>query len=214
VARIRVGLIDNNPVLALGIAVLIRAQPDMTFVDSARTAEALFSAGSEIDVIVVESSPRDRETVTARTRKVLARGIGVLVYNAAPDEVTDPPLSAPGAVEIVSSTASRGHVVRGIRAAQAHRAGAGPQPATTFGQRSRAQGPSLSRRELDVLELYAEGKTASHVASILGISTHTVLDHVKKVRSKYAAIGRHSPTKIDLYRRLIEDGLVQLRTTD
>ena len=63
-------------------------------------------------------------------------------------------------------------------------------------------------REAEVLALYASGETAERVARLLFISRETVLDHVRRIRTKYAAADRAAPTKVDLYRRAVEDGLV------
>ena len=65
---------------------------------------------------------------------------------------------------------------------------------------------SLTAREAEVLELYAAGETAERVAEALFISRETVLDHVRRIRAKYAAADRPAPTKVDLYRRAVEDG--------
>ena len=33
-------------------------------------------------------------------------------------------------------------------------------------------------------------------------------DHVRRIRAKYAAASRPAPTKLDLYHRAVEDGIV------
>lgn len=64
----------------------------------------------------------------------------------------------------------------------------------------------LTRREQEILGLYAGGERAESVAVRLGIAHETVLDHVRNIRQKYSAVGRSAPTKVDLYRRAQEDG--------
>lgn len=64
----------------------------------------------------------------------------------------------------------------------------------------------LSPQEGRVLQRYASGMAAKSVAYDLGISEHTVEDYLKRIRSQYAAVGRWSPTKVDLYKRALEDG--------
>ncbi|MBN9194679.1 MAG: helix-turn-helix domain-containing protein, partial [Microbacterium sp.] len=65
-----------------------------------------------------------------------------------------------------------------------------------------------SERETEVLRLYAGGQTADLVAAALFISRDTVNDHIRRIRAKYAAAGRPAPTKVDLFKRAVEDGLV------
>jgi len=69
--------------------------------------------------------------------------------------------------------------------------------------------PHLTARELEVLGLYASGEKADRVARLLGISRETVLDHVRRIRQKYAAVHRPAYTKVDLYRRAVEDGVLR-----
>jgi len=67
---------------------------------------------------------------------------------------------------------------------------------------------ALTPRESEVLALYASGETADRVADALFVSRDTVLDHIRRIRSRYAAVDRAAPTKVDLFRRAVEDGLV------
>jgi DNA-binding NarL/FixJ family response regulator len=68
--------------------------------------------------------------------------------------------------------------------------------------------PRLTSREVEVLALYGSGEKADRVARLLGISRDTVLDHVRRIRQKYAAADRPAHTKVDLYRRAVEDGVL------
>ena len=59
--------------------------------------------------------------------------------------------------------------------------------------RPRGQGsrpPHLSRRELDCLRLVALGKTDWEIGRILGLSTETVRQYVKRARAAYDAVSR------------------------
>ena len=54
----------------------------------------------------------------------------------------------------------------------------------------RPEPPHLSRRELDCLRLVALGKTDWEIARILGLSTETVRQYVKRARAAYDAVSR------------------------
>ena len=93
------------------------------------------------------------------------------------------------------------------------RAAAGGRPLTevpTDGEASsgRGGGPFLTPREAEVLGLYASGEKADRVARLLGVTRETVLDHIRRIRAKYALADRPAHTKVDLYRRAVEDGLL------
>ena len=68
----------------------------------------------------------------------------------------------------------------------------------------------LSPRERQVLSLYAAGAKAPLVASQTGLSELTVIDYIRRVRSKYERVGRPANTKIDLYKRALEDGILPI----
>jgi DNA-binding NarL/FixJ family response regulator len=66
----------------------------------------------------------------------------------------------------------------------------------------------LSPREREVLSLYAAGAKAPLVASQTGLSESTVIDYIRRVRTKYQQAGRPASTKVELYMRAVEDGLL------
>jgi DNA-binding NarL/FixJ family response regulator len=66
----------------------------------------------------------------------------------------------------------------------------------------------LSNRERDVLRLYAAGLPLKAVADRLGIAYSTAKENITRVRTKYVEVGRPAPTKVDLLRRAMEDGLM------
>lgn len=66
----------------------------------------------------------------------------------------------------------------------------------------------LSLQEQQVLELLARGYKSQAVGYELGIATSTVDDYVRRIRAKYQRAGRPARTKIDLYRRAVEDGIL------
>ena len=68
--------------------------------------------------------------------------------------------------------------------------------------------PNLSKHEQRILSLFADGHTAQRVADTAGIALSTVDDHIGRIRAKYAFAGRPAVTKVDLYKRAIEDGFL------
>jgi len=66
----------------------------------------------------------------------------------------------------------------------------------------------LSTREREVLRLYAAGLPLKIVADRLGIAYSTAKENITRVRVKYVDVGRPAPTKVDLLRRAVEDGIL------
>jgi DNA-binding NarL/FixJ family response regulator len=52
--------------------------------------------------------------------------------------------------------------------------------------------PALSRREVEVIHLVAEGLTDKEIATRLSISAKTVSEHVERARNKLGAANRAS----------------------
>ncbi|WP_229741552.1 helix-turn-helix transcriptional regulator [Kocuria dechangensis] len=66
----------------------------------------------------------------------------------------------------------------------------------------------LSRREREVLGLYVDGMQEQEVAAELHIAESTVEEHLKRIRRKYALVERPARTKLELYKRAVEDGII------
>jgi hypothetical protein len=60
-----------------------------------------------------------------------------------------------------------------------------------------------------VLLAYVSGnELLPTLARRLGIDHETLKTHLRRIRAKYAAVGRPAPTRRDLYVRAVEDGVV------
>jgi DNA-binding NarL/FixJ family response regulator len=69
--------------------------------------------------------------------------------------------------------------------------------------------PRLSPRQREVLVAYVAGSDLlPTVARELGMDRETLKTHLRRIRAKYAEVGRPAPTRRDLYVRAVEDGLV------
>lgn len=91
---------------------------------------------------------------------------------------------------------------------QALEAGAELVAWVTATDRPRHMRPVLAPREVEVLRLVADGLLDKQIARELGIELSTVKEYVKRIRHRYAHIGRAAPSRVHLCRRAMEDGLV------
>jgi len=70
--------------------------------------------------------------------------------------------------------------------------------------------PHLSPRQQEVLFAYvSSGDLLPTVARRLGMDPETAKTHLRRIRAKYADLGRPAPTRRDLYARALEDGLIR-----
>jgi len=69
-------------------------------------------------------------------------------------------------------------------------------------------GVKLSAQEKRAMILYSSGMKLDAVAQTMGIGVGTVKEYIRRVRGKYAAAGERLPSKVDLYRKAQEEGLL------
>jgi len=79
----------------------------------------------------------------------------------------------------------------------------GASQATGADQRGTSRPPHLTRRQLEVLLLLAEGKKSREIAEELGISVHTVRTHIQGVLRSLGAANRLEAVSRALHERLI-----------
>jgi DNA-binding NarL/FixJ family response regulator len=73
---------------------------------------------------------------------------------------------------------------------------------------SRTTRPQLTAREIEVLTLLYRGMVSKQVARQLDLAESTIKEHLKRIRGKYATLGRPVKTRIELLQRAVEDGYV------
>jgi DNA-binding NarL/FixJ family response regulator len=168
----------------------------------------IYLAGREVDVTVLDLSLGDGSSVTENVKSVQAAGSAVLVHSIA-DRVAlvrealaagaagvIPKSSATKTVIAAAATVARGEVLNNLEWATAIDA-----------DRDFAKA-QLGRREREILHLYASGLPLKLAAEQLGIGYSTAREYLDRIRVKYVQVGRPAPTKVDLLRRAVEDGIL------
>jgi DNA-binding NarL/FixJ family response regulator len=208
-AHVRVAVVDDHESVRLGLKAAF-IEDGYDFVIAASNVDELIDglAGREVDVTVLDLSLGDGSSVTENVKRVQAAGSAVLVHSIA-DRVAlvrealaagaagvIPKSSATKTVLAAAATVARGDVLNNLEWASAIDADV---------EFAKAQ---LGRRERDVLNLYASGLPLRMVAEQLGIAPSTVREYLDRIRVKYVEVGRPAPTKVDLLRRAVEDGIL------
>jgi len=179
---IRILIVDDHPIMRVGIAAIINAQPDMQVVGQAGTcAEAvrLFEA-TQPDLTMMDLRLPDRNGVEAirmiRMRSPKARIVVLTTYEG--DEDIHQALEA----------GARGYLIKGmshdalIKALYRVHAGHRFLPQlVTEALSSRVPGSNLSQREQEVLQLMFAGKSNREIAEELQIKEATVKSHVSVI---------------------------------
>lgn len=208
-AAATVAIVDDHEAVRLGLRAACRDAGYDVVVDAASVPELLDRlAGRACDVVVLDLSLGDGTTVTDNVRAVLATGSAVLVHSIADRVAAVRESLAAGAAGVIPkaspmsavigaiATVARGEVLNNVEWASAIEA-----------DRDFAKA-QLGRREHDVLHLYASGLPLKLVAAQLGIAHSTAREYLDRIRAKYIEVGRPAPTKVDLLRRAVEDGIL------
>jgi DNA-binding NarL/FixJ family response regulator len=208
-SSVRVAVVDDHESVRLGLkAAFLDAGYD--FVLAAATVQGYVDelAGREVDVVVLDLSLGDGSTVTENVKNVQATGAAVLVHSIA-DRVAYvrealaagaagviPKSSATKTVLAAAATVARGEVLNNL------------EWATAIDADHDFAKAQLGRREREILHLYASGLPLKLAAQQLGIGYSTAREYLDRIRLKYVEVGRPAPTKVDLLRRAVEDGIL------
>ncbi|MDI2099360.1 response regulator [Ruicaihuangia caeni] len=206
---VRVSVVDDHESVRLGLkAAFIEA--GFEFLVEAPNVRQLSEElnGRECDVVVLDLSLGDGSTVTENVKNVQATGSAVLVHSIADRVASVREALAAGAAGVIpkssstktvlaaAETVARGEVLNNLEWASAIDA-----------DRDFAKA-QLGRREREILHLYASGLPLKLAAERLGIGYSTAREYLDRIREKYVQVGRPAPTKVDLLRRAVEDGIL------
>ncbi|WP_214465737.1 response regulator transcription factor [Microbacterium flavescens] len=210
----RVALIDDHESVRLGLeAACARAgTKDVVFSGSTVTDYIkwrAFSAAAPADVVVLDLTLGDGTTVTENVRRLVLDGSSVIIHSVADRPAAVREALAAGAAGVVSKSSRIDDVIAAVQTV------ARGEPLNNVEWASAVEGDrefadaQLSAREREVLRLYAAGLPLKVVADRLGVAYSTAKENITRVRVKYVEVGRPAPTKVDLLRRAMEDGIVE-----
>ena len=202
--KIRVILADDHPVVRDGLAAIVNQQKDMTVVAEAQDGADAVSLYEEHrpDVMVLDLRMPRRDGVSV-VEEVLehhpkARLLIMTTYDG--DEDIFRSLSQ-GAKGYLLKDSPRTEILSAIRAVAAD------QPYTSGAIAAKAlqrmARPSLTQRELDVLQQIAEGRSNKDIGRRLKITEGTAKTHVKAILTKLDAMSRTEAVAVAHKRGLI-----------
>jgi len=209
----RVAFIDDHESVRLGLEAACAREPEKDVVFSGDTVTdymkwRVLDPSGPADVVVLDLTLGDGTTVTENVVRLTADGSDVIIHSVADRPAAVREALAAGAAGVVSKSSRIDDVIRAIRIVAAGEPLDNVEWASAVdGDRAFADA-QLSARERDVLRLYATGLPLKAVADRLGIAYSTAKENITRVRVKYIDVGRPAPTKVDLLRRAMEDGLV------
>ncbi|WP_298131649.1 response regulator transcription factor [Micropruina sp.] len=206
--RKQIGIVDDHPAVVIGVTSVINTHPSLFVSGAGATLTELLRQSTQYDLVLLDLTLGDGSTPTTNVRSLVSRGIPVLVYTSGDQPQLIREAVRAGAMGMVRKSEFPQRIVAAIIEVLRGQVAATPDWAAAIDADDEFVSASLTDRETQVLALYASGETAERVARQLFISRETVLDHIRRIRAKYAAIDRAAPSKLDLYHRAVEDGVL------
>jgi DNA-binding NarL/FixJ family response regulator len=205
VEKIKVMVVDDHPLMRVGIAAIINARSDMTVIAQAGTGEeavALFQQHKP-DITLMDlrlpGSLGGVEAIAAiRAKSPRARFIVVTTYDGDED------------IHRALEAGAQGYVIKGMpyqtlvdALQKVHAGGRFLPPPVARALASRPPHSQLSSRELEVLHLLVGGNSNKDIANLLGITEATVKSHVSTILMRLDVEDRTQAVVAALQRGLV-----------
>lgn len=189
---IRVLLIDDHEMVRMGLAAFLEAQPDIEVAGEASDGQQGVDLAAELlpDVILMDLVMDGMDGIEA-TKQICAtlNDPKIIVLTSFIDDDKVYPVIEAGALSYLLKTSKAAEIAEAIRAAAKGRPKLESKVAGKVLSRlrhSENQLPheTLTKRELEILCLVAEGKTNKEIGEELFITIKTVKTHITNILSK------------------------------
>jgi DNA-binding NarL/FixJ family response regulator len=206
-ARIRLIIADDHPVVRTGLQGMLAGQPDFELVGEASTGEEAVRLADQLrpDVVLMDLRMPGMDGVTA-TGQIKARfpQTHVLVLTTYDTDADILRAVEAGATGYLLKDAPRERLYHGIRAAARGESVLSPAVATRLlGQVRAPQEEALSVREIEVLSCVARGASNKQIARQLHISEATVKTHLIHIFGKLGVSDRTEAVTTALQRNIL-----------
>lgn len=190
-----VALLCRDRQLGRDVEAAVRLEPELRWQG---TAEGILAAlrlceSDQPDVMVVDSRNDPGRKLCLMLTALFPRLTAVALLNEGADDPAFAPQVSYGSGRIVCVDAGSDGLGAAVRdsVSRGRRVGSGMDVSmSSSGQRGDLRGKPLSARELEVLRLIADGRTAENIGHRLGITADTVRTHIYRILRKLNARDR------------------------
>jgi DNA-binding NarL/FixJ family response regulator len=200
-------VIDGHPTVRLGVQRLLGDRYQVEEAVDGRGALELITTLGEFDVAIIELAPNATGGTKALTGvrgiKALHKAkpaLGIVAHGIRPERHAAVEAIDAGAIAFVAKSSPSEALVQAVDAAAESEKFVDP----AAGNGANGARPGLTRRQREILQHYANGRSTADVAKRLGVSTETVRTHTKAVLARIEAHDRAHAVAIGLRSALIE----------
>ncbi|WP_329377565.1 response regulator transcription factor [Streptomyces sp. NBC_01351] len=208
---IRLLLADDHPVVRAGLRAVLDTEPDFEVVAEAATAERAvelaveLAAAEGVDVVLMDlqfgpGMHGSEATALITARPGAPRVLVLTTYDTDADILAAVEAGASG---YLLKDAPPEELAAAVRTAAAGQSALAPAVALRLMDRMRTPAEALTKRELEVLQLVADGLSNQQISKKLFLSQATVKSHLVHIYAKLGVDSRTSAVAAAATRRLI-----------
>ncbi|MFJ8016898.1 response regulator [Streptomyces sp. NPDC096339] len=204
---IRLLLADDHPVVRAGLRAVLDTEPDFAVVAEAATAERAveLAAAEPVDVVLMDlqfgpGMHGSQATALITARPGAPRVLVLTTYDTDADILAAVEAGASG---YLLKDAPPEELAAAVRTAAAGQSALAPAVALRLMDRMRTPAEALTKRELEVLQLVADGLSNQQISKKLFLSQATVKSHLVHIYAKLGVDSRTSAVAAAATRRLI-----------
>lgn len=204
---LRLILVDDHPVVRAGLRALIESSDDLEVVGEASDAASAVEVvtAERPDVVLMDLSLGDGVGGIEATRRLAAldEAPAVLVLTTYDTESDILRALDAGARGYLLKDAPPAELFAGIRAVAKGEPALAPSVAATLMRRAASPEPRMTEREVEVLELLADGQGNREMARALFVSEATVKSHLSHIYTKLGVDTRAGAVAAAIEQRII-----------
>ncbi|KOU22074.1 LuxR family transcriptional regulator [Streptomyces sp. XY593] len=200
-------LADDHPVVRAGLRAVLDTEADFAVVAEAATAERAveLAAGEPVDVVLMDlqfgpGMHGSEATALITARPGAPRVLVLTTYDTDADILAAVEAGASG---YLLKDAPPEELAAAVRTAAAGQSALAPAVALRLMDRMRTPAEALTKRELEVLQLVADGLSNQQISKRLFLSQATVKSHLVHVYAKLGVESRTAAVAAAATRRLI-----------
>jgi len=190
---IRVLVADDHPPLREGVAIILNREPDIEVIGQAADGHETLRLALKMqpDVVVLDAvMPGVRARTLVRRLRQIRQEMRIVVLSAYTDRAIVRGMLEAGAHGYLVKEEPSWRIVAAVREAVRGGMPVSPAVAAVVREAMMAPGPVLTKRELEVLRLVAQGKKDSEIGRMLHIAERTVRHHMRNICEKLGVGGR------------------------
>lgn len=206
----RVALVDDHEIVALALGPAVAATPGFSFRGVATTVDDMLQMFPDVELAILDLRLADGSSPISNVEKLTEAGASVVAFTSGENPYLVRLVAKTAVLGIVRKSAPLSVLIETLIQAATKNPVMSAEWAAAIDSDPTLDDAKLSGQEQRVLTLFSAGLKAQAVASTMNIAVPTVEDYIRRIRSKYGEIGRPAYTKVDLYKRAIEDGFLPL----